>query len=1042
MLAKAEAHFAAGRYDEAEIEYKNVLQVEPQNPAALTGLGVIFFDQSRVLLARELLQKASELSPQNLDLRLKLGQLDVAVQDFKSARTRALYILERAPQNEGAPLLLVESTTSIPELADTRKRLLQLPPATVESAPVQVALGAIELRQNQVDAAAAAFQRALSLNPKSAEAHAAMAVVHALRKEVPQAVQEFKQAADLSPPRSSKRIQYAQSLLQNGDTAGGRQVLDAMVKATPDYLPAWMMLAQLASSEKKYDEALVLTGRVLDRDNTYPEGLMLNARLRMAKGEFGKAVSEFERIVKMYPNSPQFLYQLGLAYVANGDVKKAIESLNRALAVAPGYTDASILLASLNIRTGDQITAIAALRTVVQQHPELIQPRLMLADAYRGRGNSAEALAVYDRIDKDFPGNPRTPLLRGTVLLQQRKYAEARQAFNQALERSADFQPASEQLVTLDLLEKKFPAARQRVDALIAKQPKSADLQVLLARVFLAQKENDQAEAALLKAIELQPESSSAYFVLAGLYLAGQQQQRALDNVRKILATNPKDPKALLMEGMLDEQLKNYDGALAAYEKLLAVNPNSAVALNNSAVLYAERFNQLDRAFTLAQKARELYPHEPHMADTLGWILVKRRQYAWALGLLQESAEKLPESAEVQYHLGTAYYLTGDEEPARAALTAALQLSQQFPGVEDARKSLAVLAIDRDKAGPAERPAVDAALAARPDDPIALMRLAVIQERAGELAKATESCQAVLKSNPTNLPAMLGLIRLYSLQKDPAKALEQAKAAKKLAPDNAAVSLALGRLAYQTRDYQYAFGLLQEAARKQPNDAALLRETGRAAYSVGRLPEAESALQQSLSLEGLSSDAADARTFLELMALAKNPADALKAEARLSQLIKADSSNVPALMAAAAASEAKGDPGAALATYDKVLEQLPDFNPAKRRQAILYAAGASDNKKAMDTALKARAAFPDDLELAKAVGIILYRQGEYQRALVTLRESAARRNNDAELAYYLGMTLYRLKDMPAAKTALQRALDLSLKGELAAEARKTLAELK
>jgi hypothetical protein len=44
--------------------------------------------------------------------------------------------------------------------------------------------------------------------------------------------------------------------------------------------------------------------------------------------------------------------------------------------------------------------------------------------------------------------------------------------------------------------------------------------------------------------------------------------------------------------------------------------------------------------------------------------------------------------------------------------------------------------------------------------------------------------------------------------------------------------------------------------------------------------------------------------------------------------------------------------------------------------------------------------------------------------------------------YYLGMDQYRLKQQTESKRSLQRALDLSLPGELASEARRVLAELK
>lgn len=133
-----------------------------------------------------------------------------------------------------------------------------------------------------------------------------------------------------------------------------------------------MLLANLSSAEKKYDEALALVAKVLARDNLYPDALLLSPRLHMAKGEFPAAVSELEKALRVFQNSPQFLYQASLAFVATGEVKKAMESLNLALSQVPGYTDARVLLASLQLQTGDQSSAISALVGVVKDHPELI----------------------------------------------------------------------------------------------------------------------------------------------------------------------------------------------------------------------------------------------------------------------------------------------------------------------------------------------------------------------------------------------------------------------------------------------------------------------------------------------------------------------------------------------------------------------------------------------------------------------------------------------------------------------------------------------
>ena len=98
--------------------------------------------------------------------------------------------------------------------------------------------------------------------------------------------------------------------------------------------------------------------------------------------------------------------------------------------------------------------------------------------------------------------------------------------------------------------------------------------------------------------------------------------------------------------GILHEQLKEYDQACQAYEKVLDVDPKSLGALNNLACLYCDHLDNLEKAFQRAAKGRELYPHDPNIADTLGWILCKRHDYPRALALLLESLDKQPSDAD------------------------------------------------------------------------------------------------------------------------------------------------------------------------------------------------------------------------------------------------------------------------------------------------------------------------------------------------------------------------------------------------------------
>ena len=74
--------------------------------------------------------------------------------------------------------------------------------------------------------------------------------------------------------------------------------------------------------------------------------------------------------------------------------------------------------------------------------------------------------------------------------------------------------------------------------------------------------------------------------------------------------------------------------------------------------------------------------------------------------------------------------------------------------------------------------------------------------------------------------------------------------------------------------------------------------------------------------------------------------------------------------------------------------------------------------------------------------MIVYRQGDYSRAVNLLQESTRQRNGDAESMYYLGMAQYHLKNRGKAKPPFNGPLDLNLSGDQAVEARRILAELK
>jgi Flp pilus assembly protein TadD len=289
---------------------------------------------------------------------------------------------------------------------------------------------------------------------------------------------------------------------------------------------------------------------------------------------------------------------------------------------------------------------------------------------------------------------------------------------------------------------------------------------------------------------------------------------------------------------------------------------------------------------------------------------------------------------------------------------------------------------------------------------------------------------------------MLRLISLYRAQKESEKSISLAKTARKAAPDNVAVALALANLAFDTRDFSYSLTLLQEADRKQPNTASILRDLAKASYSMGQLKETKAALSRSLEADGTSPQAAKAKEFLRNIDWAETPSLAVGIDAKVLKSLEAATNDVSSLMVIGAAEEHKREVGTAIEKYEKILEIYPEFIPAKRRLAILLTSSKGDQKKAMEYANKARSAYSDDPDLTKALGVLLYRQGEFNRVATLFRDLAQKSKEDAEVYFYMGMAQAKLGNKSAAQQSLQSAIKLKLNPDLATDAQKALSELK
>jgi tetratricopeptide (TPR) repeat protein len=686
-LSRADDYFDRQRFQEAIIEYMNVLRFDPANARAITRLAVAHFETAQLGRAFPFLLKAKELDPGNLEVRTRLGAFYLLLRRLPEARAEAAAILEANPQHlEGLLLSAATATTSADVDAEIR-RLETARGLYGDRAKLHTSLGILYLRKNAPEGAERAFQEAIAREPKSVETHLVLGDFYAGRRDAQRAEGAYRAAAALGPVGSLARLKLADFYFAMQRPDEGKRVLQEITGQAPDFLPGWRRLADVALVERRYDDALAALAPVFKKNAEDFEGRLLRGRIRLGRGETVEAIQDFQGVLKSEPSFVSGRYYLALAYVAAGNVQQAKSELKD---ITADFPDGVLLLADLHLQGGATDPAIDLLTRLVAKHP-VFPAYVLLGSAYLRKNEPARAVSIFETIITRAPKDPRGPHLVGLALLAQGKRAEAKKRFEAALELAPNYIDPLAQLVDLALAERQPDAALERVERQMARVPKAGAIPYLLGRIHERRGQPQQAERAYLKALEVEPALVAPYVALGNVYTTSGNYDRALASIAEALKRRPRDVGAQMLEGVVYERKGDVAGAMKAYEKVLAVDSRFAPAANNLAYLYSEHGGDRNRALALAELAKEAAPDEPHISDTLGWILYKRGVYQRALALLKESAAKLPDNVEVQYHLGMTYAKLGDKANARQALSRAVASTTPFSGKDEARRLLGQL---------------------------------------------------------------------------------------------------------------------------------------------------------------------------------------------------------------------------------------------------------------------------------------------------------------------------------------------------------------
>ena len=396
LFLRARTQSDLGNAAEATAMYRQVLAASPNHQKATYNLGVLSRRAGDFGQAEQYLTQAAAISSGRIKAKA-LHQLGLAH--------------AAAGRWDKAVQYLTESVNLRPDA--TR---------------VWLDLGNAEWKRNRLDAAHAAYEKALALNKRSGDAHLAMGLLEEQRGNRAAANAFLSRAVKLDGDNADYRKALARHLLAGSDPSKARGSLDWLARNAADeadraYATAMLALldrdsgrllqevrraeklrpggyddaieqaALVLHEQKRYADARALLGLLLARPAPSPEVLLVAARTASRLGQSREAESLLRRSLKAQPGSSEAWFQLGRVLSERGDVSGAIKAYRASLARNPGARNTQLNLAVLYARSGNESEALKLYGQILAAHPRYTPALLNRARLHERGGRDAMAVA-------------------------------------------------------------------------------------------------------------------------------------------------------------------------------------------------------------------------------------------------------------------------------------------------------------------------------------------------------------------------------------------------------------------------------------------------------------------------------------------------------------------------------------------------------------------------------------------------------------------------------------------------------------------------
>jgi len=722
-LENGDKYMSQRKYKEAVLMYKNAIKRDPKFGEAYAKLGDAEMARGDARAAVAAFRRAVELLPKAEDPAGKLADIYLAAytvsakknpEFIKEVKDLANTLLQKNPKSYHGYRLKGFLAVHEGDLDEAVQLFEKANEGRPDQPELLYSLAQVHNQAGRWEKAEELAKRIIAKNPKYALAYDFLITEYMRRKQQAEAEKYVAAKSAANPAVVDFQLQQAGFYRLTNQKEKGDQVMQQILAKESESPDARRKVGDLLVRLRDYDAALkVYNDGVAKNDGFKTDYRLRIVQIHVAQSKTAEALQLAEAVVKDDPKSNEALSMrasLQLQFGSKENKQGAISDLQTLLGRVPDNVVVRYNLARAYQSKGEIEAARVQYEEVMKLRKDFYPAYIGAGQVYLAKRDYGKAISSAEEVLKAQPKNLQARVIKTNALISSGNLRQARQDLNDYL-RDGDAPDLSFQLATVDFLESRFKEAeagfkelRQKYptdlrllyaiaevqirtnrqnEALrfledeLKKQPDNADLRGAVATTALKIDSMDVAEREFRTLIQRDPKNFENYMKLGETLRRKGQVQQAIEYVKKGQQLQPQDPRANLQLALTLDAAGMKRESLPLYEAVLKGDPENVLALNNLAYTYADEGRDLDQALTYAQRAKQKWPTNDDVSDTLGWVYIKKKLNDNAITIFKELTSKKPKNPQYHYHLGVAQFQKGDRSAARQSLQTALSLKPE-----------------------------------------------------------------------------------------------------------------------------------------------------------------------------------------------------------------------------------------------------------------------------------------------------------------------------------------------------------------------------